>query len=522
MNAIDPSLLVLSPATLSPAPVDPGTFPSPELAALVQQFKDAVAAQPAPSNPDLPRATDTEVSESFSESFTPGLPFPRASNQREPEPPTLGHRATPFPTRDERQPHTPTGRETVESVPQEREPRVETILIPPLAPVPADRQLEPLAQADVVHCPQVPQPPHGFHEEPQPLVPGAEKTVAPRESPVEPRISWPRDESHVSRNNRDSEVLIAPPREEPLRATPTAPHPHAEFRAPGENEPSPRVARAPQIVGHSLAATAPSFGSIPDSPRPFVPAPPSGESTFPPVTPPAQQPVSQQPSTDTAPEPAFSELDQPVSFDPAPSRPAPVRHEFAAYEPAALRQPPAAHGEAPRTIAPRDEAADTRVPDSTDDESPLGVTMLQTLLSHSSSAPTPIAPTEAAAPTAPAPRLEAVIAETVSRILVSDPLHDARREVRIEIAPDVLPDTEVRLWREEGRLHVEFISSASVADRGLRDALPNLGTTIQQRQAEQELPLVSLRIAQAGTGHQPGDGRSRQQYVPFGDAEENA
>lgn len=141
----------------------------------------------------------------------------------------------------------------------------------------------------------------------------------------------------------------------------------------------------------------------------------------------------------------------------------------------------------------------------------LGAAMLQSWLNQSS--PAPVQSPPQAPPVAPVQSLESVIADTVSRVLVTDPLHDDRREVRIDLAKDVLPDTQVRLWREEGRLHVEFVSSTAVADNGLRDALPNLSAAIQKRQPETELPVVMLRVQAGGADGQANDGRSRQQYV---------
>lgn len=167
----------------------------------------------------------------------------------------------------------------------------------------------------------------------------------------------------------------------------------------------------------------------------------------------------------------------------------------------------------------RADEADEPVTDSSGET--LGAAMLQSLLTQSSNAPA--AGPVAAAPTAPRLQsLESVVAETVSRVLVSDPLHDGRREVRIEFAREVLPDTSVRLWRAEGRLHVEFTSPPAVADSGLKEALPRLGDAIQLRQAETTAPVITLRLHNADTGGQPGDGRSRQRYQTQEEIEELA
>lgn len=127
--------------------------------------------------------------------------------------------------------------------------------------------------------------------------------------------------------------------------------------------------------------------------------------------------------------------------------------------------------------------------------------------------PPPAATAPTVAPVSPAERiaaLQAAIAETVSRVLVSDPLHDGRREVRIEFAADVLPDTSVRLWRHEGRLQIEFISTGAVADAGLRDGLPRLVEALQRQNPQAGLTEISLRLSDSSG--QPGDGRSRQRY----------
>lgn len=127
--------------------------------------------------------------------------------------------------------------------------------------------------------------------------------------------------------------------------------------------------------------------------------------------------------------------------------------------------------------------------------------------------PPPVATVPSVAPVSPAERvaaLQAAIAETVSRVLVSDPLHDGRREVRIEFAADVLPDTSVRLWRHEGRLQIEFISTGAVADAGLRDGLPRLVESLQRQNPQAGLTEISLRLSDSSG--QPGDGRSRQRY----------
>jgi hypothetical protein len=79
-----------------------------------------------------------------------------------------------------------------------------------------------------------------------------------------------------------------------------------------------------------------------------------------------------------------------------------------------------------------------------------------------------------------------------------------------------LPQTDIRLWREAGRLHVEFISTPATLEQSrLADHLPRLADAIHQRQPLGEIPAVSISIRSADTNGQPGDGRSRQQYQPL-------
>ncbi len=108
----------------------------------------------------------------------------------------------------------------------------------------------------------------------------------------------------------------------------------------------------------------------------------------------------------------------------------------------------------------------------------------------------------------------------MTRVLVSDPLHDGNRELRIDFAPEVLPDTSVRIWRSGGQLNIEFISTATVADSGLRAGLPQLAEAIQRQSPQGELPVISLRLGDSAG--QPGDGRSRQRYFAIEENEDSA
>ena len=169
--------------------------------------------------------------------------------------------------------------------------------------------------------------------------------------------------------------------------------------------------------------------------------------------------------------------------------------------------------------APTDEDAGSIDPSSQSTDS-LGDAVLQSLRAQSgvaapAAAPGPRAEVAGVSPGERQAQLARSIADTVTRVLVSDPLHDGNRELRIDFAPEVLPDTSVRIWRSEGHLNVEFISTATVADSGLRAGLPQLAEAIQRQSPLGEAPVISLRLGDSAG--QPGDGRSRQQY--FADEE---
>ena len=169
--------------------------------------------------------------------------------------------------------------------------------------------------------------------------------------------------------------------------------------------------------------------------------------------------------------------------------------------------------------APTDEDAGSIDPSAQSTDS-LGDAVLQSLRAQSgvaapAAAPGPRAEVAGVSPGERQAQLARSIADTVTRVLVSDPLHDGNRELRIDFAPEVLPDTSVRIWRSEGHLNVEFISTATVADSGLRAGLPQLAEAIQRQSPLGEAPVISLRLGDSAG--QPGDGRSRQQY--FADEE---
>lgn len=144
----------------------------------------------------------------------------------------------------------------------------------------------------------------------------------------------------------------------------------------------------------------------------------------------------------------------------------------------------------------------------------LGDMVLQSLLSQRAALEAPVSDSEVNPRALTPQRIEAIsqlLADTTSRLLVSDPTSNGPREVRVELARELLPDTDVRLWRQEGQLHVEFTTRSAVSQELLQESLPRLVQVLQAKAGEPELPQIGLRSALAGD--HPQDGRSRQSYV---------
>jgi type III secretion system needle length determinant len=90
------------------------------------------------------------------------------------------------------------------------------------------------------------------------------------------------------------------------------------------------------------------------------------------------------------------------------------------------------------------------------------------------------APQAAAAAEAPAPSERDLAAGLVSRILVSEPAAGAQ-EVRLSVEPDLLPDTEIRLWRSpDGQLEVKLLTGDQGAFQTLVSAKDSLLAALER------------------------------------------
>jgi len=154
------------------------------------------------------------------------------------------------------------------------------------------------------------------------------------------------------------------------------------------------------------------------------------------------------------------------------------------------------------------------VDDASTEQAALGNAILQSLNQQSSQAASQQAVTTMPSPII-AERIEQVsslMTQMADRVLVSDPLHGQTPEVRIKIADDVMPGTEVRVWREPGgQLRVEFETLSAFWARTLNEASPLLAQRLNERFASPEAAQVTVQ----NHGDQPEDGRSRNRNSPW-------
>ncbi|MEZ0297944.1 MAG: type III secretion HpaP family protein [Candidatus Methylacidiphilales bacterium] len=77
--------------------------------------------------------------------------------------------------------------------------------------------------------------------------------------------------------------------------------------------------------------------------------------------------------------------------------------------------------------------------------------------------------------------IEKLGSEVVERLLVTDPAHQSRQEVRLKIRDSVLKDTEVRVYRDGDEVHVEFVTPSEESAQTLSQNASDLETTLRER-----------------------------------------
>jgi len=191
----------------------------------------------------------------------------------------------------------------------------------------------------------------------------------------------------------------------------------------------------------------------------------------------------QDPASSTVTDPALQELQQALG---------------------AALNPPADEVTEPFKIDPAD------TPPPPPDTSSLGHSILHSLGAHSSAAASPVSH----APSAErVEQVSALITEMADRVLVTDPLHGQTQEVRITLADDLMPGTDLRVWREDGgQLRVEFDTVSPYWARVLNEASPLLAQRLNERLGQPEQPA---QVTVQHHGGQPEDGRSRNRQSPW-------
>ncbi|WP_265592524.1 hypothetical protein [Verrucomicrobium sp. BvORR034] len=171
-------------------------------------------------------------------------------------------------------------------------------------------------------------------------------------------------------------------------------------------------------------------------------------------------------------------------------------------------------GAAPPVVvadAPAEAAAVEVKPDT------LGSAILDSFFSQSSgvSAPAPPAAAEPASPMAErVAQIENLMNTMVDRVLVTDPLSGQNQEVRIKFQEGILPGTEARVWREDGRVMVEFVSTRAESVRWLEGSIAMLSHRLDERLHQTAPSVVTVN----SSGDAPSDGRSRERNTPWDQA----
>ncbi|WP_265595302.1 hypothetical protein [Verrucomicrobium sp. BvORR106] len=147
----------------------------------------------------------------------------------------------------------------------------------------------------------------------------------------------------------------------------------------------------------------------------------------------------------------------------------------------------------------------------------LGSAILDSFFSQSSvvSAPAPAAAAEGASPMAErVAQIENLMHTMADRVLVTDPLSGQNQEVRIKFQEGVLPGTEARVWREDGRVMVEFVSTRADSVRWLEGSIAMLSQRLDERLHQTAPSVVTVN----SSGDAPSDGRSRERNTPWDQA----
>ncbi len=167
----------------------------------------------------------------------------------------------------------------------------------------------------------------------------------------------------------------------------------------------------------------------------------------------------------------------------------------------------------PSTIpgaAPRPDVA--AFPEAPPETANLGQAILQSLGNQSAAAASAASVVSTPMTADRIDHVSSLMSQMADRVLVTDPLHGQTQEVRIKLAENIMPGTEVRMWREDGgQLRVEFDTVSPYWARALNEASPLLSQRLNERLSLGE----NVQVTVNHQGQQPEDGRSRNRYTPW-------
>jgi type III secretion system needle length determinant len=107
----------------------------------------------------------------------------------------------------------------------------------------------------------------------------------------------------------------------------------------------------------------------------------------------------------------------------------------------------------------------------------------------------------------PPPEVSEIARNVAERILVAEPSLTGKQEVRITLKESVLPETEIRISKEAGKLSIDFFTTSDHSYRIISQEKAGL----QQVLAERLGPKVKIEVGVSDTGREHNQGRSRQQ-----------
>ncbi len=147
--------------------------------------------------------------------------------------------------------------------------------------------------------------------------------------------------------------------------------------------------------------------------------------------------------------------------------------------------------------------------------------ILQSMFSHIKAPETADSPKADPAEKPAARSLVEVASQIADRILVSEKKADGSQEIRIHLKSDILPDTEVRITKENNTLHVSFHTGDSGVQKLLSEHKTELSNhLVQKLDVEVKVEVIPLSHQTGGGMESNSDGRSRGRFDYYEEPEE--